>query len=104
MLLEMMGHDVRTAFDGVEAVERAEQFQPNLILMDIGMPRLDGREATRRIRAQSWGKSMMIIALTGWGQENDRLASRQAGCDGHLVKPVRLPELEKLLQALDEET
>lgn len=103
MLLEMMGHDVRTAFDGVEAVERAEQFQPNLILMDIGMPRLDGREATRRIRAQSWGKSMMIIALTGWGQENDRLASRQAGCDGHLVKPVRLPELEKLLQSLDAE-
>lgn len=104
MLLEMMGHDVRTAFDGLEAVETAEQFQPNLILMDIGMPRLDGREATRRIRAQPWGKSMMIIALTGWGQENDRLASRQAGCDGHLVKPVRLPELEKLLQALDEET
>lgn len=103
MLLEMMGHDVRTAFDGLEAVEKAEQFQPNLILMDIGMPRLDGREATRRIRAQSWGKSMMIIALTGWGQENDRLASRQAGCDGHLVKPVRLPELEKLLQALDAE-
>lgn len=104
MLLEMMGHDVRTAFDGLEAVEKAEQFQPNLILMDIGMPRLDGREATRRIRAQPWGESMMIIALTGWGQESDRLASRHAGCDGHLVKPVRLPELEKLLQALDAET
>ncbi|MEK7322267.1 MAG: ATP-binding protein [Pseudomonadota bacterium] len=104
MLLEMMGHDLRIAFDGLAAIATAEQFQPHLILMDIGMPRLDGREATRRIRAQPWGTTMMIVALTGWGQENDRTASRQAGCDGHLVKPVRLQDLEKLLMELDAET
>jgi CheY-like chemotaxis protein len=65
--------------------------------MDVGMPKLNGLEATRRIRAQLWGRDMTIIALTGWGQENDRERSREAGCDGHLVKPVNLPDLEKLL-------
>jgi CheY-like chemotaxis protein len=81
----------------VAAVEVAGQFRPEVILMDVGMPKLNGLEATRRIRAQAWGRDMTIIALTGWGQENDRERSREAGCDGHLVKPVNLPDLEKLL-------
>ena len=68
--------------------------------MDVGMPRLNGYEATRRIREQPWGRSIIIIALTGWGQDGDRLLSREAGCDGHLVKPVNLRDLEKLLAAL----
>ena len=68
--------------------------------MDVGMPRLNGYEATRRIREQPWGQSIIIIALTGWGQEGDRLQSREAGCNGHLVKPVNLPDLEKLLAQL----
>ena len=66
--------------------------------MDVGMPRLNGLDATRRIREQPWGKAMTIIALTGWGQEGDRERSREAGCDGHLVKPVSLPDLEKVLE------
>ena len=76
------------------------EFRPEVILMDVGMPRLNGYEATRRIREQPWGQSIIIIALTGWGQEGDRVQSREAGCDGHLVKPVDIRDLEKLLTAL----
>ena len=65
--------------------------------MDVGMPRLNGLDATRRIREQPWGRTMTIIALTGWGQDGDKERSREAGCDGHLVKPVNLQDLEKLL-------
>jgi PAS domain S-box-containing protein len=97
MMLRLMGNEVRTAHDGVEAVEVAEAFRPQVILMDVGMPRLNGYEATRRIREQPWGRSVRIIALTGWGQEGDKLQSKEAGCDGHLVKPVNLPDLERLL-------
>ena len=68
--------------------------------MDVGMPRLNGYEATRRIREQPWGRAVIIIALTGWGQDGDRARSREAGCDGHLVKPVNLADLEKLLASL----
>jgi len=97
MMLRMMGNEVRTANDGVEAIESADQFHPEVILMDVGMPRLNGLEATRRIRGQEWGRRIIIIALTGWGQNGDKERSREAGCDGHLVKPVNLPDLEKML-------
>lgn len=97
VMLRLLGHEVRTAFDGVEAVEMAGRFRPEVILMDVGMPRLNGLDATRLIREQHWGKTITIIALTGWGQENDRERSRAAGCDGHLVKPVNLPELQRVL-------
>ncbi len=100
MMLTLMGNEVRTAQDGVEAVEMAEAFRPQAILMDVGMPKLNGYEATQRIRAQPWGRGMIVIALTGWGQDGDRVQSRAAGCDGHLVKPVNLPDLEKLLAKL----
>ncbi|HEY9421286.1 MAG TPA: PAS domain S-box protein [Thermoanaerobaculia bacterium] len=103
MMLELLGNEVRTAHNGVEGVELAEQFRPQVILMDIGMPRLNGYEATRRIREQPWGRGMSVIALTGWGQEADRAKSAEAGCDGHLVKPVNLSDLEKLLMKLQEE-
>ena len=96
-MLRLLGHEVATAHDGLEAVEAAERFRPGVILMDIGMPRLNGLEATRRIRGEAWGRSMTVIALTGWGQEHDRERSRAAGCDGHLVKPVSLPDLEQVL-------
>jgi PAS domain S-box-containing protein len=99
-MLRLLGNEVRTARDGIEAVELAEQFRPQVILMDIGMPKLNGYEAARRIREQPWGRGMAVIALTGWGQEVDRAKSREAGCDGHLVKPVDLPDLEKLLLRL----
>jgi len=101
MLLKLLGNDVATAHDGVEAVETAAKFRPKVILMDVGMPRLNGYEATGRIREQPWGPPIIIIALTGWGQEGDRAMSKAAGCDGHLVKPVSLPDLEKLLTELE---
>jgi len=78
----------------------ANRFRPQVILMDVGMPRLNGLDAARRIREQSWGKSIVILALTGWGQDNDRIQSRIAGCDGHLVKPLNLPDLQNLLAEL----
>jgi PAS domain S-box-containing protein len=100
MMLRLMNNEVRTAHDGVEAVTIAEAFRPQVILMDVGMPRLNGLDATRRIRERPWGRSPVIIALTGWGQEGDKERTREAGCDGHLVKPVNPPELEKLLAEL----
>ena len=96
-LLQLLRNDVRTVHDGVAAVEQAEEFRPEVILMDVGMPGLNGYDATRRIREQPWGRTAIIIALTGWGQEGDRIQSREAGCDGHLVKPVSLAELETIL-------
>ena len=98
-MLRLMGNDVRTANDGLEGVEAAAEFLPEVVLMDVGMPVLNGLDATRRIREQEWGRTMRIIALTGWGQEGDKERSREAGCDGHLVKPVDLEGLEKLLGA-----
>jgi PAS domain S-box-containing protein len=100
MMLQLLGNEIRTAHDGIEAVELAEQFRPQMILMDIGMPKLSGYEATRRIREQPWGRGMVIIALTGWGQDVDRARSRESGCDGHLVKPIDLSDLEKLMMGL----
>jgi len=97
MMLQLAGHDVALAYDGVEAIERAAQFRPDVILMDVGMPRLNGLDATRRIRQEPWGQAVTIIALTGWGQEGDRELSREAGCNGHLVKPVALDELLRIL-------
>ena len=97
MMLRIMGDDVAVAHDGVEAVAAAERFLPDVILMDIGLPRMNGLDATRKIRDAPWGKCMKIFALTGWGQESDREHSRLAGCDGHLVKPVNLEDLVKLL-------
>jgi PAS domain S-box-containing protein len=102
MMLKLMGNEVRTAHDGLEAVEAASQFSPDLILMDVGMPKLNGFDATRRIREQPWGKDVRIVVLTGWGQEEDRRMSQEAGCDGHMVKPVDPAALEKLLETLRE--
>ena len=78
-------------------MEQAEHFRPEIVFMDVGMPKLDGLEATKRIRSLPWGRKVKIIALTGWGQDGDRERSHEAGCDGHLVKPVSLFDLEKLL-------
>ncbi|HZP85737.1 MAG TPA: MASE1 domain-containing protein [Burkholderiales bacterium] len=88
MLLENMGNYVRTAGDGEEAVRAASEFLPDVVLLDIGLPKLNGYEACRRIRAQPWGKNTIVIAVTGWGLEEDRRKSSEAGFDQHLVKPV----------------
>jgi CheY-like chemotaxis protein/two-component sensor histidine kinase len=99
-LLEIMGHEVRTAADGRQAVEAAAAFRPELILLDIGMPRLNGYDACRLIRAQPWGREPVIAALTGWGQDRDKARSREAGFDNHLVKPVEPADLERLLESV----
>jgi PAS domain S-box-containing protein len=96
-LLRLIGHDVYEAYDGEEAVARAEVLRPDVILMDVGMPKISGYVATRRIRERQWSKNTLIIALTGWGQSTDRQHSHDAGCDDHLVKPVALEELNTIL-------
>jgi CheY-like chemotaxis protein len=97
LLLKIKGHEVRTAGDGLEAIAVAEEFRPDIILMDVGMPKLDGYEATRRLRETPFGKDVMIVALTGWGQASDIARSVEAGCSAHLVKPVDFAGLERLL-------
>jgi CheY-like chemotaxis protein len=97
MMLTLMGNEVRTAADGLAAVEVAEDYRPDLILLDIGLPKLNGYEACRRIRERPWAKGTVIVALTGWGQEEDRRRSQEAGFDRHLVKPVDVNDLTKLL-------
>jgi signal transduction histidine kinase/CheY-like chemotaxis protein len=95
--LRLVGNDVHVAHDGIEAVERAEALKPEVILMDVGMPRMNGYDATRAIRSHDWGATMVVIALTGWGQESDRRQSREAGCDEHVVKPVDPTQLLELI-------
>jgi PAS domain S-box-containing protein len=97
MLLKLAGHETHKVHDGLEAVEAAAILKPDVALLDIGLPKLNGYEAARRIRQQSWAKDLVLIALTGWGQEEDRQKSRAAGFDAHLVKPVDFAALEVLL-------
>ena len=99
-LLQLGGHDVVTASNGALALEGAERHRPEVVLLDIGMPVLDGYEVARRIRAQPWGRSVTLVALTGWGQDSDRRRSRDAGFDSHLVKPLDMDKLAELLQSL----
>jgi CheY-like chemotaxis protein len=97
LLLECDGHEVWKAANGAEAYELAAKCQPHLALLDIGMPVLDGYEAARRIRAESWGKAMMLVALSGWGQSSDVQRSRESGFDTHLVKPASFDALAQVL-------
>jgi CheY-like chemotaxis protein len=99
-MLGIMGMEVRTAYDGLEAVKAAAAFNPDVVLLDIGMPKLNGYEAARRIREQPWGKDMVLVAVTGWGQEEDRRRSQEAGFNFHMVKPVPSVVLERLLAGL----
>jgi signal transduction histidine kinase/ActR/RegA family two-component response regulator len=101
MMLSLMGNETRTAHDGIEAVEMAAAFRPNVMLLDIGLPKLNGYDACRRIREQPWGKVMVIVALTGWGQEEDKRRSSEAGFNQHMVKPVDPAALETLLAGLE---
>jgi signal transduction histidine kinase len=100
LMLQIMGHETRTAYDGLEAVEAAAAFRPDVMLCDIGLPGLNGYETCRRIREQPWGRGMVLIALTGWGQEEDKCRSKEAGFNFHMVKPVDPDALEKLLAGL----
>jgi PAS domain S-box-containing protein len=97
MLLASLGHETRIAYDGHEAIAAAEAFRPDMITLDIGMPVMNGYEACRRIRMMAWGREILIIAVTGWGQVQDRERSREAGFDGHLTKPMDISALQQLV-------
>jgi len=101
VLLELSGHDVRLAHDGIDAVKTSDEFRPDVILLDIGLPRMNGYEAARVIRRRPWGNGVTLIALTGWGQKEDRERSKDAGFDTHLVKPVDHDELLRLLEVME---
>lgn len=100
MLLQIMGHEVRTSHDGPDAIDIAGEYRPDIVLLDIGLPGMSGYEVARKIRQEPWGEPMKLIALTGWGQEEDRRQAQEAGFDYHLVKPVEAPALSKLLASI----
>jgi PAS domain S-box-containing protein len=97
MLLRLMGNEVRTVYDGAEAVEAAAAFRPDVILLDIGMPKLNGYDVARRIREQQWSEGTMLIALTGWGQDEDKRRASEAGFDRHFTKPLDPAELQRVI-------
>jgi signal transduction histidine kinase len=101
VLLRRLGHRVETAFGGVEAIALADQFRPQVMLLDIGMPDLDGFEVCRRVRDHDWGKEIFLVALSGWGQEADQRRAKEAGFDAHLVKPLDYGQLEAMLASLE---
>ncbi len=100
LLLKISGHETRTAHDGLEALEVAAAFRPDVVLLDLGLPKLNGYDVCSRIRAEPWGKTMLLIALSGWGQDQDKRRSKEAGFNFHLVKPVDPASLQKLLAGL----
>jgi PAS domain S-box-containing protein len=100
-LLSISGHETRMAHDGPEALQQAERFHPDVVFLDIGMPTLDGHETAKLIRKQPWGKHMVLVALTGWGQNEDRRRSKDAGFNHHLVKPADPEVVEKLLLSIE---
>lgn len=100
MVLTMMGHETRTAHDGQTALTMAEEFHPDVVLLDIGLPKMNGYEVAQRIRENSWGAKMFLIAVTGWGQAEDRARSSEVGLNMHMVKPVEPTALQAVLANL----
>ena len=100
LLLELWGNETHAASDGAQALREVERLEPDVVLLDIGLPDISGLEVCRRIRAEPWGKHVTLFALTGWGQEEDRRRAKEAGFDQHIVKPVEPAALEQLLATL----
>ncbi len=96
-VLKILGHRTEVAFDGLEALEAARDFQPDVVLLDIGMPKLNGHDTARQLREEPWGRDIVLVAVTGWGQDDDRRRSQEAGFNFHLVKPVDSAALEQIL-------
>ncbi len=103
MLLNMLGHEVRTAYDGEDGLHVAEQFSPDIILLDIGLPRLSGLETARRLRDDLGLRGTLLIAMTGYGQDEDKRRSQEAGFNAHLVKPVDFGELQRMVERFNRE-
>ena len=97
MMLRLMGNETAIAHDGLQALEVAETFRPDVALLDIGMPRLNGYDTALRLRQEPWGREILLVALTGWGQEDDKRRTQEAGFNHHLVKPLDFAALDKLL-------
>jgi CheY-like chemotaxis protein len=102
MVLKHLGADVHLAYDGEEALAMFDESAPALVLLDIGMPGMDGYEVARRLRARERGREAAIVALTGWGEEEDRRRAQEAGFEHHLVKPAKIDVLQKLLAELQD--
>jgi len=102
MLLGLSGHEIHVAHSGTQAFALAERTRPHVGVLDIGMPDIDGYEVARRIRREEWGRRMLLIAVTGWGQDDDKREAGAAGFDHHLTKPMDPLELERLFAAADE--
>jgi two-component system, chemotaxis family, CheB/CheR fusion protein len=102
MLLKLSGQEVSIAYNGHDGIQQAHEFRPELVLLDIGMPMMDGYEVCRRLRQDPSTQNAVVIALTGWGLDEDRERSLEEGFDHHLVKPVELHTLVKLLEDLDQ--
>jgi CheY-like chemotaxis protein len=101
-LLQHLGQEVREVHDGLEAIEAADRFQPDVILLDIGLPKLNGYDAAREIRIRAGKRPLTIIAVTGWGQEEDKLRSAEAGFEWHLTKPIDAMQLQAILDKIQE--
>lgn len=99
ILLDTLGHDVRTAHNGSQAIDDVTAFRPEVVFLDIGLPEIDGYEVARRLRAKPEGRDLKLIALTGWGHDEDRRRALEAGFDHHVVKPVTAKTLRELLAA-----
>jgi len=97
--VRLLGHDVRMAFDGMEAMQMAGEFRPDVVLMDIGMPKLNGYDVARKLRSETWGRQMTLVAISGWGREADHRRSIQSGFDRHMTKPIEPLVLEALLDS-----
>jgi CheY-like chemotaxis protein len=99
-LMEMSGHHVQTAYSGKQALELVPIFRPHAILLDIGLPDIDGYQLASTIRAAPWGRDIVLIAVTGWGQQQDRQRAIEAGCHYHLTKPIESDSVDSLLRSL----
>jgi CheY-like chemotaxis protein len=96
-LLRKLGHEVQVCYDGEEAIAAAQEQRPEVIFMDLGMPRVNGYSACRIIRGHPWGHDIRIVAISGWGQEQDKARTTNAGFDAHLVKPVSVSDIKEVL-------
>jgi DNA-binding response OmpR family regulator len=101
MLLRMLGHECETASDGEAALKKAEEFRPDVAILDIGLPKVNGYDLAKQIRQRAWAKDVVLVALTGWGQAQHRLRSQESGFNHHLTKPVEFDVLQQILAAAE---
>jgi CheY-like chemotaxis protein len=104
LLLQGKGHETRVSTDGEEAIAAADDFKPHCVLLDLGLPKMDGYEVARRLRERPYGEDLVLVALTGWAGKDIRSKAAEAGFDYHLVKPVNWEELERIVESASRQT